>query len=133
MPAEPPTIRHRLLVVDDDAAFRETVCEMLAPWYALLEASSGREAIELVESESIDVALLDMHMPAMTGLETIRVLKQSRATMPCILVTADLTPELAAEATRAAASSVLSKPVTRRRLVSTVAAAVGGSTGTERD
>ncbi|MCA9113694.1 MAG: response regulator [Planctomycetaceae bacterium] len=128
-PSDSICTQHRLLIVDDDSTFRATVREILAPRYTLLEAASGEEALELVESEPIDLALLDMHMRVLTGLETLRILKQSHATIHCVLVTADWTPELEAAAVEADAWSVLSKPVTRRKLVTTLAAAIqqGGS------
>ncbi len=65
----------RMLIADDDPGFRETLRGIFEPCFQTLEAESGEEAIEIAEAESIDIALLDMHMHLMTGLETLRMLK----------------------------------------------------------
>ena len=90
----------------------------------MLEAESGEEAIEIAESEPLDVALLDMHMPVLTGLETLKVLRTVQSLLPCILITADATDELRRRATQAEAFSVLKKPVRKTELVLTVSNAL---------
>lgn len=115
---------YRLLVADDDNDFRRTVCEIFAPFFQLIEAESGEEALELVAREVVHLALFDMHMKQLTGLDAIRKLRALHIVAPCIIVTADYTDELRDDAEQAAAFSVLRKPVTRRILVKTVAHAV---------
>jgi CheY-like chemotaxis protein len=61
-----------------------------------------------------------MHMHIMTGLETLRVLKQMDILRPCILITSDATEELRRDAQDAMAFSVLKKPVPRKALLQTV-------------
>jgi two-component system, response regulator PdtaR len=113
-----------LLIADDDRGFREALRHVFEPWFELFEAESGEEAVALVEYRRVDVALLDMHMPVMTGLETLRVIKQVHVETPCILITADATDELRRTATEASAFSVLKKPVSRRELMETVSTAL---------
>ena len=115
---------YQLLLADDDLGFRETLRIILEPHFVLIEASSGAEAVELSEHHRIDIALLDMHMPQLTGLETLRVLKAVYAVAPCILITADATDQLCRDAAEADAFTVLRKPVTRRELVTTVSSAL---------
>ena len=80
-----------LLITDDDRDFRETLRAAFEPiGFETHLASTGREALEIVENRRIHLALFDMHMPQMTGLETIRLLKKQRAMLPCILMSADL-------------------------------------------
>jgi CheY-like chemotaxis protein len=116
--------QYQLLLADDDVVFRETLYLILEPHFVLIEASSGAEAVELSERYRIDIALLDMHMPQLTGLEALRVLKAVYAVAPCILITADATDELRRNAAEANAFTVLPKPVTRRELVTTVSSAM---------
>jgi CheY-like chemotaxis protein len=116
--------QYQLLLADDDVVFRETLYLILEPHFVLIEAGSGAEAVELSERYRIDIALLDMHMPLLTGLETLRVLKAVYAVAPCILITADATDELRRNAADADAFSVLPKPVTRKELVTTVSLAM---------
>ena len=116
--------RYQILIADDDPGFRETLRFILDPYFYTLEADSGEEAVEIAEAGSVDIALLDMHMHILTGLETLRVLKAINAAAPCILITSDATDDLRRDATEADAYSVLAKPVTRTELVTTVSTAL---------
>lgn len=103
-----------LLITDDDAAFRETLQEVLEPQgFRTLLAGNGEEAIEIVRREVVHVALFDMHMPRLTGLETLRLVKQFKAMLPCIILSADLDEWIVEQARRENAFEVLRKPVTR--------------------
>ncbi|HAH43459.1 response regulator [Gimesia sp.] len=115
---------YQLLIADDDSGFRAVLKEVLAPYFRLFEAESGEEAVELVEQISVDIVLLDMHMDILTGLEAMRLMKQINAMLPCILITADATDELRQDASEAKAYEVLSKPVKRQELVTTVSHAL---------
>jgi CheY-like chemotaxis protein len=115
---------YQLLIADDDDDFRQTVCEIFAPFFRLIEAGSGEEAIEVVTREEVHLALFDMHMKQLTGLDALRQLRALHIVAPCIIVTSDDTQALRDDARQAAAFSVLRKPVTRRVLLSTVACAV---------
>jgi CheY-like chemotaxis protein len=114
---------YQLLIADDDRAFRETLVEIFAPHFATVVAESGEEALEVFQQTPVDIALLDMYMHELTGLETLRLLKK-QANVPCILITADATEELCRDASRADAFRVLHKPVRRTELVATVSAAI---------
>ncbi len=101
-----------LLITDDDSDFRETLREVFEPQgYRTLLAGDGDEALAVMRREPVHVMLLDMHMPRLSGLETIRLVKQTHERLPCILLSAGLDEVLAEEARRARAFSVLSKPV----------------------
>ncbi len=119
-----PTQPFRMLIADDDSRFRETLRSIFEPHFHTLEAESGEEAIEIAESENLDIALLDMHMEAMTGLETVEVLKSTHLLLPCILITASVSDELRKQASLVDAFSVLSKPIHKMELVLTVSAAL---------
>jgi CheY-like chemotaxis protein len=71
--------------------------------------------------------LLDMHMHLLTGLETLRVLKQMDRGRPCILITSDTSDDLRRDAQEADAFSVLKKPVPSRQLVQTVSTALASA------
>lgn len=120
MIAEP----YQLLIADDDDAFRGTLCEIFEPFFRLIEAQSGEEAIQRAIHEEVHLALFDMHMQRLTGLEALRQLKEIHMVAPCILITADYTTELCDDAAEAQAFTVLKKPISRRELMTTVATAV---------
>lgn len=115
---------YQLLIADDDADFRQALCDIFAPFFHLIEVESGEEAIELVAHQQIHLALFDMHMKQLTGLDALRQLRALHIVAPCIIITADYTDSLRDDAQQAEAFSVLRKPINRRDLVSTVANAV---------
>ncbi len=118
---------YELLLADDDVEFRRTLRLVLEPHVALSEAASGEEAVEIVRTRQIDLVLLDMNMRALSGLDTLRVVKSLRAALPCILITASFTEELRRRASLADAFSVLKKPVSRRLLLRTVSQALASA------
>ena len=76
-----------LLITDDDSDFRETLHLALEPrGFRTLLAGDGEEALQIVRREEVHLLLLDMHMPKLTGLETLRLVRQFRAMLPCILL-----------------------------------------------
>jgi CheY-like chemotaxis protein len=104
--------RPTLLITDDDRDFRETLRSVFEPrGFETFLASDGEEALDIVQQREVHLLLLDMHMPRLSGLETIRRVKQFRNILPCILMSAGLDETLAEEARRANAFSVLRKPV----------------------
>ncbi len=108
MQIETPSI----LITDDDRALRETLQSALEPQgFRTLLAEDGEEALEIVRREVVHLGLLDMHMPKLTGLETLRRIKQIRRVLPCILVSAALDDVLAEQARRAQAFGVHAKPI----------------------
>jgi CheY-like chemotaxis protein len=115
----------RLLITDDDAEFRETLRGALEPQgFWTLEAGDGEQALQIIHQQEVHVVLLDMHMPRLTGLETLRQLRRFRAVLPCILMSAQLDESIIEQAHREHAFSVLSKLATLRQLTATVHSAV---------
>jgi len=114
-----------LLITDDDAALRETFRGVLARLGCrTLVAADGEEALQIVQTREVHLVLLDMHMPRMTGLETLRMVRRFRALLPCILLSAQLDERIVEQAQREQAFSVLRKPVTRGQLVGVVTQAL---------
>ena len=110
-----------LLITDDDPGFRETLRVIFEPkGFRTLLAGDGEEALKIVHRETVHVVLLDMHMPKLTGLETLRLLKEFRALLPCILLSAQLDEFMIEQARLAHAYSVLSKTVTVGQITSAV-------------
>mgnify|MGYP000915583704 CR=1 FL=1 len=110
-----------LLITDDDSAFRETLQRVFEPrGYRTLLAGDGEEAVHIVRTQVVHLALLDMHMPKLTGLETLRLVKQFKAILPCILLSADLDETIVEQARREHAFSVLRKPVALMQIMGVV-------------
>jgi DNA-binding NtrC family response regulator len=114
-----------ILITDDDRGCRESLREIVEPeGFRTRLASSGEEALEIVQEESIHLAIFDMHMPRLTGLETLQLVHQINAVLPCILVTADATEGLMRQAFRARVFSVIPKPVSKNVVLYTVVRAL---------
>lgn len=78
----------RILVVDDNALVRESYTELLRQrGYAVEQAADGEHALDLLVSRSIDLAIIDVMMPNMGGLELRQRLLNRRPHVPTILVT----------------------------------------------
>ena len=110
-----------LLISDDDLNFRETLESVFAPrGFRILLAGDGEEALHIVRTQEVHLALLDMHMPKLTGLETLRLVKQFKAMLPCILMSAHWDELLIEQAHSAHAFLVLPKTVTLRQITGAV-------------
>lgn len=80
-----------ILVVDDEAPIRQLLASMFADHgYHALEAQNGRQALEVLQTESVDLVVTDMMMPQLTGADLCRHLKSSPETrgIPVILISA---------------------------------------------
>jgi len=122
---------YSILITDDDTGSREALRSIVEPeGFRTYLASSGEEALDIVRGEPVDVALLDMNMPTLTGLETLQLVHQVvRRVLPCILVTADVSDELLRQALRARAYSVIAKPVSKHVVLYTVVRALRAQGG----
>ena len=80
------TKSYSILITDDDRDYREALRELVEPeGYRTVLASSGEEALDILREEPIHLALFDMHMPRMTGVEAVEIVHQINAILPCIL------------------------------------------------
>ncbi len=110
-----------LLVTDDDMAFRQVVCEgLVRRGYRVTEACDGEEALDVMQRDEIHVALVDLHMPRLTGLDVMRRLYDKPVSPPLVLMSAELDDAVRAEAKRMRAFDVLSKPVRMQHLAGVI-------------
>lgn len=110
-----------ILVVDDEEDTCANLQDILTDLgYRVDVAYDGLSALELVKRNPYDVALLDLKMPGMDGLELYRRIKQLRAGTVAIIVTAYTTSDTAQAAKQAGAWQILSKPVDLPRLLSLI-------------
>lgn len=108
-----------ILVADDHEGSRLLLTAILsAEGHRILSAADGEEALELLASHSVDLALLDVVMPGRSGFEVCRALKAERRTrlVPVVLVTGLQTTDDRIEGIEAGADDFLSKPFSREEL-----------------
>jgi two-component system response regulator AtoC len=97
--------------VDDDPEVRMTTSDFLASrGYTVTVAAGGREALGLVEAVDPDVVLLDVAMPDMDGMETLRRLVAERPTLPVIMITANADIEITSKVLQMGAADYVPKP-----------------------
>jgi len=111
----------KILIVDDDHFFRNLYSEILSlEGYEVATASSGREAIEYVKTNAVDLVVTDLMMPDMNGQEVLERTKQHNALTDVILITGHGTIESAISALKSGAFDYLRKPVNKDELLLSV-------------
>jgi DNA-binding NtrC family response regulator len=101
---------HSILVVDDEHSIREAFNLILEGRYKLFLAASGEAAVKMVADQKFDLVYLDIRMPGMDGLETLRKIKSIDADTEVIMVTAVNDIQKASEAVRHGAHDYVVKP-----------------------
>jgi len=101
----------RILIVDDDPGLRKTLADILAlKGFEPLAAGSGAEGLSLFGENPADIALIDLNLPDITGVELLTSLKAGHPATEGIILTGNATLESAIEATNRGAFSYLQKP-----------------------
>jgi DNA-binding response OmpR family regulator len=100
-----------ILVVDDDPDIRQFVADRLAiDGYAVEQAMDGHEALQKLQVRQYDGIVLDIGMPDMDGLEVLRRIREVRATLPVVMMTAAERRDRALLAMQGGAQAFLLKP-----------------------
>jgi two-component system nitrogen regulation response regulator NtrX len=111
----------RILIVDDDASIRESLTRVLKyEDYEVRTAVDGPKALDALAERHHDLALVDIKMPGMDGLELLERVKKSHPDLVCIMVSGHGTVQTAVEATKLGAFDFLEKPPDRDRLLLTI-------------
>jgi two-component system response regulator RegA len=114
----------KVLLVDDEVEFVETLAErMRARGLEVDYTHSGDSAIEKVAQKSYDAIVLDLAMPGMDGMETLRHLLANHPDLQIILLTGQGTIQAAVEATKLGAKDFLEKPTDIEQLIEKIRAA----------
>jgi DNA-binding NtrC family response regulator len=107
-----PATEAAILVVDDELLIRETLVEYLGEeGFIVVACSSGEEALEQAEERRFDIALCDVHLPGLDGLELLDRLQRISPETFVLLITAYATVENAVEAFQRGAHDYLMKPI----------------------
>jgi DNA-binding NtrC family response regulator len=102
--------RESILVVDDELGPRESLRMILKPIYEVHTAADGREALQFIDKEKIDLVTLDLKMPGIPGLDVLREIKKHQEDIEVIIVTGYGSLANAMEAIRCGAVDFISKP-----------------------
>jgi CheY-like chemotaxis protein len=116
------TNRLTLLLANDQEQWHDTIRQLLeSQGVHTLSARSGREALELIESVPVHVAVLDTQMPQLGGLQVVRLMREIEKAPPAILLARQLSNHLLQEALGMQVFSVLEKPVDFNLLLDAIA------------
>lgn len=114
-----------ILFVDDDEGVRMSFEEILRRFgYEVISCVDGSSALSMIHSGSrIDLAIIDMIMPGMNGLEVIEGIRRARPYLPCILLTGNATVETYVKAMNLGIYEYLNKPIRKKELGAVVTSA----------
>ena len=111
----------RLLIVDDEVHFLDAIAERLTMrGLEVNKAASGEEALDLARTGRFDLALVDLKMPGIDGMQLLRILKQEHKFLEVIILTGHGALESAVEATKLGAYGYLPKPYEIEKLLETL-------------
>jgi DNA-binding NarL/FixJ family response regulator len=122
-------LKSRLLLADDHALVRRGLRHILddqPDLEVIAEASDGAEAVKLALAQDVDLAILDISMPRMTGLQAAGELHKRRPRLPILILTMHENEQYLREALRAGASAYVVKKVADRDLVEACRATLRG-------
>jgi DNA-binding NarL/FixJ family response regulator len=126
---EPNLTALRLLIVDDHAIVREGLARVLmgaCPDWAVTEAASGFQALALLRDQHFDVAVVDLSMPGMSGLDLIKRIRADVGHLPVLVLSMHAEDQYAVRAFKAGANGYLTKDRAGDELVAAVKRIVAG-------
>jgi DNA-binding NtrC family response regulator len=101
-----------VLLVDDDRDFLDTLVERLRMRHIKVDGVySGEAALEYIDKKQVDVVVLEVHMPEMSGIETLKGIKKRNTLIEVIMLTGHANLEVAIESMELGAFDYLLKPI----------------------
>jgi len=112
---------NRVLLVDDEEEFTSTLSERLeARGFKVSTANSGEAALELVKQKKFDAIILDLAMPGLDGIDTLKALKKQNPKLQIILLTGQATVQKGVEAMKHGAVDLMEKPADMKELLAKI-------------
>jgi PAS domain S-box-containing protein len=113
----------RILVVDDELGPREALRMILKSKYQVMTAANGPDALQMIDKIPPDIVLLDIKMRDMSGIEVLKAIKDTDASIEVIMMTAYASLQTAREAISHGASEYLIKPFSKKEVEEAIAKA----------
>jgi len=104
--------KRRILIVDDEPGIVKLLAEILRPeGYSCFGCQSGQEALHMMINQEFDVVLCDVHMPGMSGLELLRLVREKHPRMASVMITGEGDVRVGVQAMKGGADDYLLKPL----------------------
>lgn len=117
---------HRILIVDDDTASLEVLREVLnRANYRTFSASTGYDAVKIIQENPLDLAILDHDLPDTTGLDLLHHIKRTRPGVFVIIMSANTSTNVKFDVFEAGAFTFIPKPIDLRQFLQFVRRALG--------
>ena len=118
--------RKKVLIVDDEKNVRESLRLLLKMNFEVATAENGEQALQAIAAQRPDLVLLDVMMPKLDGVGTLKALKEKNVSIPVIMLSANNTVKDAVEAMKLGALDYLSKPFNVESLTSLIVSTLAG-------
>jgi len=107
-----------VLIVDDEPSILQSLSGLLCDeGFEVITATNGYEALKIIDSESPDLVLLDIWMPGIDGIETLKEIKKNNAFIQVIIISGHGTIETAVKATKLGAFDLIEKPLSIDKVI----------------
>ena len=107
-----------VLIIDDEEGIRESLSGIFEDeGYTVFTASSGEEALKVLKEQSPDLIMLDVWLPGIDGIQTLKEIKNMKPDLPVIIISGHGNIELAVKATKTGAYDFLEKPLSLERVL----------------
>ena len=126
MPGEPKMrSRWSILIVDDELGVRESLRMLLKPHYEIHIAPGGEEALHILKEREIHLITLDLNMPKLSGIETLREIRKVNGEIPVVIITGYGTRQEESDARLYGAKAFISKPFNISRIIAEIDGILG--------
>ena len=110
-----------ILIVDDEPSILKSLSGILADeGFEITTASNGYEALKIINTESPDLVLLDIWMPGIDGIETLKEIKKDHPFVQVVIITGHGTIETAIKSTKLGAFDLIEKPLSIDKVIVTI-------------
>ena len=115
-----------ILIVDDEFGVRESLRMILNSYYEIYTAAGGEESLNIIKERKIHLITLDLNMPKLSGIETLREIRKIDGEVPVIIITGYGTRKDEKEALLYGARAFISKPFNISKIITVIDGILGG-------